>query len=481
MGLPFPWARFMLKVTKPSDQPRMMTLENAAGSKDQEPPLRKSDLTEPFLSACKPASQWKIGVESERFGVKAVNGEPLRYAGPGGVLEVFDILENRFGWTPQSEVPGGPPILLRRGSSEITLEPGGQVELSGAPQIDVHAVHEETRLHLSEMGRLSEGLELRWMGVGFHPLAHQEELDWVPKLRYGVMRSYLAERGRHAIDMMRRTATAQVNMDFESESDAMRKLRLALRLSPVVAAMFSNAPFVDGRVFGGRSARQIVWFHVDPDRQGLLPHMWDRKATLDDYVQWALDVPMFLLKRNGGMVANTGQTFRSFLHDGFGGHRATMSDWKMHLNTLFPEVRLKNVIEMRCADSLPFEVMCALPALWTGILYDDIALEQAERLSWEWTYEQMEHVRELAIMRGLETPFMGTRLVDAAQAVFRIARDGLQRRRRLHPETKEDETTYLDEIASLLNRAMTPADRLIAGIERRVGSVREEILHRVGA
>jgi glutamate--cysteine ligase len=442
--------------------------------------LRDDDLLAPFLSAGKRRDQWKIGVESERFGVRAGNGEPLQYGGRGGVLEVFDILEGRFGWNAESEVQGGPSIALRRGTSEITLEPGGQVELSGAPQPDVHAVHEETRLHLSELGRLSDGLQLQWMSVGFHPLAHQEELDWVPKLRYGVMRKYLAERGRHAHDMMRRTATVQVNLDYADERDAVRKLRIALRLSPVVAAMFANAPFVEGHVFGGRSARQIVWFHVDPDRQGLLPRMWEQNATVHDYVQWALDVPMFMLKRNGTLVANTGQTFRSFMQDGFEGHRATSADWTMHLNTLFPEVRLKHVLEMRSADALPFEVMCAMPALWTGILYDDTALEQAERLTWEWTYEQMERVREQAIMRGLETPFLGRALADAALSVFRIARDGLQRRACKHPETGEDETMYLDEILPLLNHAKTPADRLVAGIERRIGSVRDEILRRVG-
>jgi glutamate--cysteine ligase len=457
-----------------------MTQQDRTQHLETERTLRDDDLLEPFVSSGKRPEQWRIGVESERFGVRAINGEPLQYRGPGGVLEVFDILENRFGWTAHAEVAGGPPILLRRGASEITLEPGGQVELSGAPQPDVHAVHEETRLHLSEMGRLSDGLEVEWMSIGFHPLAHQEELDWVPKLRYGVMRKYLAGRGRHAMDMMRRTGTVQVNLDFANEIDAMRKLRLALRLSPVVAAMFANAPFVEGHVFGGRSARQIVWFHVDPDRQGLLPRMWDPRSTVHDYVQWALDVPMFMIKRQGQLVANTGQTFRNFLRDGFEGHRATMTDWTMHLNTLFPEVRLKNVLEMRSADALPFEVMCALPALWTGILYDDVALEQAERLTREWTHEQMEHVRELAIMRGLETPFLGGKLADAALSVFRIARDGLQRRGRKHPETGEDETGYLDEILPLLNHGMTPADRLVAGIERRIGSVRDEILRRVG-
>jgi glutamate--cysteine ligase len=442
--------------------------------------LTYDDLFEPFRRAYKPAERWAIGVESERFGVRAINAEPLRYSGPGGVLDVFAVLENRFGWTPESEVASGPVISLSRGRSSVTLEPGGQVELSGAPHADVHLVHDETRLHLSELGRLSDGIGLHWMGIGFQPMAHQEELDWVPKLRYGVMRVYLATRGKHAHDMMRRSATVQVNVDYADEHDAMRKLRVALRLSAVVAAMFANSPFVEGHLFGGRSFRQRVWFHVDPDRQGLLPRMWQQSSTLQDYVEWALDVPMFLVKREGQIVANTGQSFRSFMADGFAGHRATLTDWATHLNTLFPEVRLKNTIEMRGADSLPFEVMCALPALWTGILYDDLALEQAERLTADWSYEQMERVREEAVMLGVGAPFLGKTVAHAAERVCAIARDGLIRRHRLDAQTGLDETTYLDQIVPLVEHGVTPADRLIAGLEGRAGSLRDEILRRTG-
>ncbi|MBI5535466.1 MAG: glutamate--cysteine ligase [Deltaproteobacteria bacterium] len=453
--------------------------KRAAGA-DNERALTYEELFEPFRKSFKPAAKWAIGVESERFGVREINGEPLRYAGAGGVTEVLDILENRFGWSPESEVPGGPVILLNRGRSQITLEPGGQVELSGAPHPDIHHVHEETRLHLSELGRLSECMGIQWMSIGFHPLAHQEELDWVPKLRYGVMREYLATRGKHAHDMMRRTGTVQVNFDYSDEQDALRKLRVSLRLSPVVAAMFANSPFVEGHVFGGRSLRQLVWHHVDPDRQGLLPKMWDPRTTIRDYIEWALDVPMFLVKRPGQIVRNTGQTFRSYLSDGFQGTRATMSDWTTHLNTLFPEVRLKNTLEMRGADAQPFEVMCALPALWTGIVYDDLALEQAERLTADWSFERMERVRGDAIMQGLSTPFLGKTLAHAAEQVMTVARDGLVRRARRSESTGEDETKYLDEIAPLLAHGQTPADRLVAGLEDRIGSLRDEILRRVG-
>lgn len=440
--------------------------------------LRHGDLLQPFEGSYRPAEQWTIGTESERFGVNEHTGMPLRYHGPGGVMEVFEILEERFGWTARTEVPGGPVIQLDRGPVSITLEPGSQVELSGATRPDLHGVEEETRLHLSELGRLSENIGLTWMGIGFHPLASQDELDWVPKLRYPVMREYLASRGGRALDMMRRTGTVQANFDYSDAQDAMRKLRVALRLSAVVSAMFANAPFVEGHVFGGRSQRMLVWFDVDPDRQGLLPRLWDPRSTVEDYVEWALDVPMFLIKRPRGAVINTGQTFRSYLQDGFDGERATLEDWNTHLNTLFPEVRLKRTVEVRGADSQSFEVMCALPALWTGILYDSEATERAESLTADWTFAEMENLRAEAAMGGLTVPFRGERLARTAEKVFRIARDGLQRRRRYHPETGRDETAYLDQIASEIERGRCPADRLLEGLTGKHG-IREEILRRV--
>ena len=452
------------KETANADGPRSLTYE---------------ELFEPFRAACKPSERWAIGVESERFGVRASDGEPLRYAGTGGVTEVLAMLVSGFGWTPESEVPGGPTIILNRGRSQITLEPGGQVELSGATHADIHHVHEETRVHLDELRQLSEGKGLGWMSIGFHPLARQDQLDWVPKLRYGVMREYLATRGRHAHDMMRRTGTVQVNFDYSDEQDALRKLRVSLRLSAVVSAMFANAPFVEGRLFGGRSYRQQVWFHVDPDRQGLLPGMWNPRTTLRDYVEWALDVPMFLVKRHGQIVHNTGQTFRSYLREGFQGTRATPTDWTTHLNTLFPEVRLKNTLEMRGADAQPFEFMSALPAVWTGIVYDAVALDQAERLTQDWSYEQMQQVRAEAILQGLQTPFLGKALAHTAERVLGIAREGLSRRGRRDASTGADETMYLEQIARLVAQRMTPADRLIAGLEGRTDDLRDEILRRV--
>jgi len=278
--------------------------------------------------------------------------------------------------------------------------------------------------------------------------------------------------------MMRRTGTVQVNLDYASPDDAVRKLRVALRVTPIVSAMFANAPFVEGRLFGGRSMRMRVWFDVDPDRQGLVPRMWSERATLHDYIEWALDVPMFLIKRNEAVVANTGQTFRSFMREGFWGHRATLADWEMHLNTLFPEVRLKKTLEMRGADSLPFEIMCALPALWTGLIYDEIALAQIERMSESWTVWEMDDLREDAAIMGMSAPFRGATVERQAERVVQIAMDGLRRRARLRQDSEQDETVYLDPLVRLLEHGMTPADKLIEGLGGR-SYIRSDILRRV--
>ncbi|RYE92961.1 MAG: glutamate--cysteine ligase, partial [Myxococcales bacterium] len=313
------------------------------------------DLFELFRASEKPAEQWRIGAECEKFGVFRGSGAPLHYRGEPGVPTVLHTLVERHSWEPEPESPGGPLIALRRARGSITLEPGGQLELSGAPLLDIHAVAHEARGHLDELRSISDELGLAWVGLGFHPLARQADLDWVPKARYGIMQVYLPSRGAHGLDMMRRTATVQANYDYRDEADAMRKLRVSLKLAPVTTAMFANSPFYEGQRWGGRSYRAYAWLDVDNSRAGLVPAVWHEGSTYADYVEWALDVPMFLFKRGGQPVENTGQSFRSFLRHGFRGHRASAGDWEMHVNTIFPEVRLKRTLEIRGADcqSLP--------------------------------------------------------------------------------------------------------------------------------
>ncbi|HTQ02879.1 MAG TPA: glutamate-cysteine ligase family protein, partial [Polyangiaceae bacterium] len=352
----------------------MTTPVSAPG--DAERPIRDLDeLSEVFRAAEKSPARFRIGAEAEKFAVVERTGAPLDYE--HGVARVFASLE-KLGWTPERETHDGPVISLRRDAASVTLEPGSQLELSGAALEDLHAVASELDAHYAELGPVSRELGLVWLSVGFHPLASQAELGWVPKKRYGVMREYLPTRGRAAHDMMRRTATVQANFDFSSEEDALRKLMVSLRLSPLVHALTANAPFSERRVSPLKSLRGEVWLHMDPSRSGLIAPLWRlERPTYRDYVEWALDAGMFLFKRGERVLKNTGQTFRAFLADGFEGERATLEDWRLHLNTLFPEARLKNTLEVRACDAQSRELTRAVPALFTGILYDERALAEA--------------------------------------------------------------------------------------------------------
>jgi len=425
----------------------------------------ENELFDLFTASEKAKSEWRIGAEAEKFGVDATTGAPLRYesSSPQSVQTVLRSLVEHHGWTPEPEHEGGPMIALRRGQASVTLEPGSQLELSGAPLPDIHAIDEETRHHLDELKAISAQLNLAWLGVGFHPFATPDAFDWVPKARYGIMRTYLPTQGAHALDMMRRTATVQANFDYSDERDAMRKLRVALKLSPVTTAMFANSPFYEGKPFGGKSYRAHVWLDVDPTRQGLVPSVWKDASTYGDYLQWALDAPMFLVKRDGQVMNNTGQSFRQFMQQGFQGYRATPTDWEMHLNTMFPEVRLKRTLEIRGADSLPLSLASALPALWTGILYDDQALSQAEALVSDFRHEEAVALRPHIAKQALQAPWRQGTLVALAEKVIEIAQGGLQRRAHTGAEGN-DERVYLKHLSSLVEQGKCPADALLDAV-----------------
>jgi glutamate--cysteine ligase len=353
-------------------------------------------------------------------------------------------------------------ISLRRGATSITLEPGGQFELSGAPHETVHQTCAEFRGHMAELADISEELGIVWLGLGFHPFARREDLPWVPKLRYGIMKEYLPTRGSMALDMMLRTATVQANLDFSSETDAMRKLRLSLAISPIVGAMFANSPFVERQLTGDKSRRLKVWLNMDPDRSGLLPFAWSEAATYRDYVEWALDVPMFMVKRGGKVIANTGQTFRAFMKDGFGGATATLTDWETHLNTVFPESRLKHTLEVRSADSQDQSLVCALPALWKGLLYDDDALSALEKLTAPLTYETVAALRPKVAAEALSAQLLGRDVGAWAQDLLDISEGGLARLSHLN-RNGDDERIHLGKLRTLVADGKCPADLLIEG------------------
>jgi glutamate--cysteine ligase len=435
--------------------------------RDLEPIRRRDDFLVPLVEACKPREAWRIGPEVEKAGVFEATRRPIPYDGAKSVLRVFEVLARDHGWAVEREHEGGPPIALVRGGASVTLEPGGQLELSGKKSETIHEVCSELRAHMREIGPLSRHMGVRWLGVGFHPFASREDFQWVPKQRYGVMREYLPTRGAHALDMMLRTCTVQANFDYASEADAMRKMRVALALAPVTTAMLANSPWKEDKAAGGVTYRGRVWLDVDPDRTGLLPSLWKRDARFDDYIEWALDVPMFIFKRDGQKIANTGQTFRSFWHDGFAGYRPTIDDWKTHLNTLFPEVRLKKTIEIRAADGQATDMKCALPALWTGILYDDRALDEAEALVDGWKHDEVAELRTRLWRDGLRAPFRGAPLAALAERVVAIAEGGLARRRRTDDRCGgKDERVHLARLRKLVGEGKTPADVLVEGLDR---------------
>lgn len=419
------------------------------------------DLLSIFHNAIKPQSAFRVGAEMEKFGVYD-DGSPVPYEGERGVRAILEDLVKK-GWQPERESEDGPLIALVRNGASITLEPGSQLELSGAPLVHAHEICAEFRGHLAEIAPFSQQAKIKWLGLGFHPFAKRDAYTMVPKQRYAIMREYLPTRGSMALDMMLRTSTVQANFDYSSEPDAMLKMRVALRLAPLTTALFANSPFYEGQPFGGKSYRAKVWLDVDPDRSGLVPTLWKKTATFVDYVEWALDVPMFMFKRNGEKVVNTGQTFRSFWKSGHAGHKPLLSDWKTHLNTLFPEVRLKNTIEVRGADAQGAKLACTLPALWTGILYDAQALHAADAMTADWTHDEVNTTRKEVWQKGLAAKFRAGTLQPFAEKLIEIAEGGLERRKFLSPSGK-DERAHLTRLKDMVSRGESPADLLLAGL-----------------
>lgn len=429
------------------------------------PQIDVSSLTQVFREAEKPSDRWRVGMEAEKFGVYCPGLKPLTYEGERGVVGVFDFLKSKYGYSVYTETEDGPPIALQRSEASITLEPGAQFELSGSPHDTLHGVFAEFGEHYIELAEVRERFGLRFLHLGFNPLHKLSELPWIPKRRYPVMRSYLPTKGSRGLDMMQRTATVQANLDYCSEEDAMQKLLTLLRLSPVIAGMTLNAPFYEGRVSELKSERQDVWLNMDPARSGLLPELWAKpNPKYDDYVAWALQAGMFMFYRDGEPLLNTGQTFASFMTDGYEGHKPTLVDWELHLGTLFPQVRLKKTLEIRCCDCLPLELSVALPALAVGLTYDEIAFNQARALAERISYDSA-RTAELRLPReGLQTPIGGSTLQRFAEELIDIARGGLIRRARLD-SGGQSEAQYLDSLSKLVAQGRTPADQLLLDLK----------------
>jgi glutamate--cysteine ligase len=418
------------------------------------------DLLALFHDAEKPRGLWRVGTEAERIAVRESDGAHLPYDGSVSVVAIFRELAKKHGWEPERESDGGPVVALRRGDASVTLEPGSQIELSGSPYRSIHEGKAESDAHWADLQPVIDDFGLVWLGLGCHPFASVEQLGWVPKMRYEVMRTYMPTRGPMAGDMMTKTCTVQANLDYASEEDAMRKLRAGLRAQPLVTAMFANSPWNQGKRTEYKSYRALCWLHMDQDRSGLLPFAWKDHPTYLDYVQWAVDVPMFLVKRGSKAYYNTGQTFRAFMEEGFQGVRARHEDWLSHLRTLFPEVRLKATLEYRGADEQRPDMLFALPALWKGLLYDEDSLRGLERLIDPWTFPEVQKQRDALARHGVRTTFLGRDAVDWAGEILELAEAGLRRIGHTN-EAGEDESVLLEPLRDLLERALCPADLLL--------------------
>lgn len=384
------------------------------------PIAEEAELIAHFHSGAKPAAEARIGMEHEKIAVFRDGRAP----GYDVIAQLLEAMAAR-GWTRVEE--GGHLIALRRDRcGSITLEPGGQLEHSGAPWPTAVAAVQDNAKHLDELLPIAADLGITFLGVGFRPFGTLDDVPWMPKGRYRVMRAYLPTRGRMAHEMMKRTATVQANLDYVDEADAMRKLRVGLGLSSIVTALFAASPIVDGRPSRFQSYRAACWLDTDPDRCGLLPFAFRPDASFRDYADWALDVPMFFLYR-GGTYRPMHHTFRRFLREGFEGERATLADWELHLSTLFPETRLKSYVEVRQADASTRPMVRALPVLWRGVLYDAEATEAAWALVADWTFDERLDLFRRTPREGLRAIIRGRTLLELAGELVAIARAGLLR------------------------------------------------------
>ncbi len=428
-------------------------------------PLSRTALIEAMSKGIKPKDQWRIGAEHEKFGFDKSTLRRPAYEGENGILAMLTGLQ-RFGWSPVEEA--GRVIALERKNAEgfsasISLEPGGQFELSGAPLKDIHDICNETGQHLMEVKQVADQLNLGFLGLGFDPMWRREDIPVMPKGRYDIMRAYMPRKGDLGLDMMLRTCTIQANLDFDSEADMVMKFRTSLALQPIATALFANSPFTEGRPNGFLSARANVWTDTDPDRTGMLDFVFEDGFGYERYADYALDAPMYFAKRGETYVDLSGQSFRAFMDgklDALPGDRATAKDWADHLTTLFPEVRLKQYLEMRGADGGPWSRICALPALWAGILYDAPSLAAAWDLCKDWDIADHERLRRDVTRLGLKAEVNGRSVRDIAVDMVNIAKQGLKNRARFSGGMV-DERGYITELEDIAASGVTSADRLL--------------------
>lgn len=433
-------------------------------------------LIEHFERGAKPRDAWRIGTEYEKVLVDPATGRALPFGGPRGIEAVLRRLADRFGWEPHEE-KGRVIGLSRPGDGDITLEPGGQVELSGRPLRTVHEAARELSTHVREMAAVADELGVAVLGLAIQPVSPVDEIEWVPKPRYAIMGPYMLRVGRLGQSMMKQTATVQVNIDFESEADAMAKMRVAMGIGPIVNAIFANSSISEGGSNGWLSRRGHIWTDTDPSRSGPLAFVFRESAGFEDYVDWALDVPMYFVRRRGEFRDMTGTTFRRFWKEGADGMRATVGDFALHLSTLFPDVRLKTYLELRTADSQPPESMLGLTALTKGLLYESDCMLAAWDLVKDLRFEERLAIAADVHRAALAAPVRRHRIRDLAAELVEIAEEGL-RRQACRDERGEDERIHLERAREVVRTGRTLAEQVL---ERWQGEWRGEPARLVAA
>lgn len=419
----------------------------------------RDDLVRYLEAGNKPPADFRIGTEHEKFGFRRETLAPVSYEGPAGVRAMLEGLQE-FGWAPIFE--GDAIIGLTMDGAAISLEPGGQLELSGAPLENLHQTCDEVHTHLHQVQTVAQRLGLGYLGVGSSPKWSLAETPVMPKGRYNIMRAYMPKRGERGLDMMLRTTTIQVNLDFSSEADMVKKMRVGLALQPIATALFAASPFMDGKPTGFLSTRSEIWRDVDPDRSGMVPFVFEEGFGFEQWVDYALDVPMYFVYREGRYQDVSGLSFRDFMAGklkGFEGVYPLMSDFADHITTIFPEVRLKTFIEMRGADGGPWARICALPAFWVGLLYDQVALDAAWEVVKDWTAEERQALRDAVPREALNAKIRGRTVCDVAAEVLKISRAGLVARGRA--DKSPNEALFLDPLDEMVVSGRTLAEEML--------------------
>ena len=423
----------------------------------------RDELVAWFEAGIKPKAQFRLGTEHEKFAFTLEGRRPVPYEGQRSIRALLEGMQHLLGWEPIIEDGNIIGLFDVTGGGAISLEPGGQFELSGAPVETVHQTSAELMAHRAQVKEVARPLGIGFLGIGMTPNWRRADMPMMPKGRYRIMTAYMPKVGKLGLDMMYRTCTVQTNLDYSSEADMVKKLRLSLALQPVATALFANSPFTEGKPNGFLSFRSEIWRDTDADRSGMLPWAFEPGMGFERWADYALDVPMYFIKRGDRYIDVSGQSFRDLMVGklaGLPGERATISDWANHISTIFPEVRLKRYLEMRGSDSGPWRWLPALPAYWVGLLYDDDALAAGWDLVKNWSAEERQALRDAVPTLGFKATIQGRSVLQLARGTLALAEQGLRRRRRLDGNG-HDETRYLRPLQEFVARGITPAEELL--------------------